>query len=77
MMFPQRLNQKLNQCPGQKEERLKNILSKVENLREDAQSLQLTMDASSSRTAAGNGGSGGGPGGGAQQQSQVSGCVIY
>ena len=77
MMFPQRLNQKLNQCPGQKEERLKNILSKVENLREDAQSLQLTMDASSSRTAAGNGGSGGGPGGGVQQQSHVSGSGVH
>ena len=46
MMFPQRLRIKLYKCPGKKGEQLKNILLKIENLREIAQGLQLFMDAS-------------------------------
>ena len=42
MMFPQRVTQKLSQCSGQKEVRLKNILSKIEAMREQAQNLQPT-----------------------------------
>ena len=39
MMFPQRLMQKLCQCPGQKDERMNYILSKIENFREETQGL--------------------------------------
>ena len=76
MMFPQRVTQKLSQCSGQKEVRLKNILSKIEAMREEAQNLQLIMDVSSSRSATGGGGSNG-SGAGAQQHSQVSGDGGY
>ena len=76
MMFPQRVTQKLSQCSGQKEVRLKNILSKIEAMREEAQNLQLIMDVSSSRSATGGGGSNG-SGAGAQQHIQVSGDGGY
>ena len=69
MMFPQKLMERLDDCPGQKEELMKNILAQVEKWREKAQSLQLRMETSSSHTA----GVSGGPGaGGIQQHSQVS-----
>ena len=71
MMFPQRLMQKLYQCPGQKDERLKNILSKIENLREESQGLQLFMEASTPHYAAGSDGTGAGN---IQHHSQVSGA---
>ena len=43
MMFPQRLQFKLCKCPGRKGDLLKNIIVKIENLREQAQRLQLLL----------------------------------
>jgi len=60
MMFPQRLLERLDDCPGQKEEFLKNVLAKVETWREKSQSLQLRMESSSSHPAGGSGGPGAG-----------------
>ena len=69
-MFPPRLIERLDDCPGQKEELLKNILSKVETWREKAQSIQLRMESSSPHTTGGSGGAGTGN---IQPHSQVSG----
>ena len=46
MMFPQRLQFKLCKCPGKKGDHLENIILKIGNLREQAQRLQLFVDAS-------------------------------
>ena len=64
MIFPQRLRIKLYKCPGMKGDKLKNILLKIENLRDIAHGLQLYMDASTPRSAVASGGTG------ARQQSQ-------
>ena len=86
IIFPQRISQKFHKCPGEKEDKLKNILSKIETLREEAQAFQLYMDASP-HSGAGGGGqssggsqthghvSGGGTGGG--KQAPVHGLLAY
>ena len=70
MMFPQRLTLKLDECQGQRKERMENILAKIEQFREKAQRLQLCLEASSTNSTGGSGGTGGG---GTQQYSSVSG----
>lgn len=71
MMFPQRLRFKLYECPGMKGDHLKNIVLKIENLREKAQGLQLLVEASTPCIAVGGRGDDG-PVPGTRQRSQVS-----
>ena len=67
MMFPERLRFKLCKCP--KGELLKNMCLKIENLREQAQGLQLFVEASTPYSAVA---CGSGPGPGARQRGQGS-----
>ena len=53
MMFPQRPRIKLYKCPGKKGDQLENIILNFGNLREQAQDLQLLVEASTPYLAVG------------------------